>query len=80
MQVEEFKIGELVIIPQCVLMKKSSKEDTVQVKTASEPLLALYLKNHDYLSDVLVNNEVWTVETNALNKGDKNAYKNDRSF
>lgn len=37
--------------------------------TVNKPTLALVYENNGYYSDVLINNQIWSVQTEKLNKG-----------
>ena len=72
--------GDLVFIPQKVQMvrfdKQNHPEEGIMVE---KPTLALVYENNGFYCDVVLNNQIWSVPTEKLNKGEKYASKTDRS-
>lgn len=73
--------GDLVIIPQKVAMIKLDESGMpVKFKQPEKPIAVLVYEVHDSFTDVLYDNEIWTVANYQINKGGTYASKTDRSL
>ena len=77
MEVQPVK-GDLVVIPQKVPAIKFDKDGSPsKMITFEKPTTVLVYENDGKLCDVLIDNQIYTVETCNLNKGEHHVSKND---
>lgn len=73
--------GDLVVIPQKVAMVRLNEDGLpIKFKESPNPIAAIVYNTNDSFTDVVYDNEIWTVATYSLNKGGTYASKNDRSL
>lgn len=73
--------GDLVVIPQKVGMVKLDESGMpIKFKEPEKPIAVLVYEVNSSFTDVVYDNEIWTVATYQLNKGGTYASKTDRSL
>lgn len=70
--------GDLAIVPQKVeIVKLNEAGYPTKLKIVDKPLLAIVFDSNTSFTDIIYDNEVWTVPTYKLNKGESYAGKTD---
>lgn len=72
--------GDPVFIPQKVqVIRFNEANHPVEGKMFDKPTFALVYENRGAICEVIIDNQIWSVNTELLNKGDNYVSKIDRS-
>lgn len=70
--------GDLAIIPQKVEMVRLNEAGyPSKLKVIEKPIITIVYESNSSFTDVIYDNEIWTVPTYKLNKGGSYASKTD---
>ena len=73
--------GDPVFIPQKVqVVRFNESNHPIEGKTFDKPTFATVYENYGRLCEVIIDNQIWSVRTELLNKGENYASKTNRSI